>query len=127
MMNALKKARRTHRMAVEQLYEDTCTVYEYVSEKDTQTKLTAKKEVAVLEDEPCRLSFNSTTVTSESNGAPGQFISIKLFISPEAKIKPGSKIAVTHQGETVLYSNSGVPGKYETHQEIPMKLFERWA
>lgn len=27
--NAIEKARKAHRTAIEQLYEDTCTVYEY--------------------------------------------------------------------------------------------------
>ena len=123
---ALDKARKAHRNAVEQLYEDVCTVYEYRSVKDSVTKLTEKKEVPVLEREPCRLSFESIDTTSDGDAAKKR-ISVKLFLSPDVTIRAGSKIVVTHRGEIAAYSNSGVPAVYMTHQEIELKLFERWA
>lgn len=127
MLAAVKKAREIHRKAVEQLYEDVCTVYEYQSVKDEKTKLTEKKEIAVLQDLPCKISFENTAATTDKEGAAEQGISVKLFLSPDVDIKAGSKIAVTHNGETVSYSNSGVSARFFTHQEIELKLFERWA
>lgn len=123
---ALEKARTAHRNAIEQLYEDVCTVYEYRHVKDSVTKLTEMKEVQVLEDQPCKLSFESMDTTSDGVAA-GKSISVKLFLSPDVTIKAGSKIVVTHRGEMTAYSNSGVPGRFATHQEIKLELFERWA
>lgn len=125
--DTLAMARKAHRNAIEQLYNDLCTVYEYKSITDEVTKLTKQKEVAVFENEPCKLSFEGMDITSEDRNAAGKRISVRLFISPDITINAGSKIVVTHEGETVAYSNSGVPGRFATHQEIELKLFERWA
>lgn len=51
----------------------------------------------------------------------------KLFTVPEIQIKPGSKIIVTQNGVTTVYSSSGVPAVYPTHQEVILELFEGWA
>ncbi len=127
MIHAAKRARQAHRKAIEQLYEDTCTIYEYKSIKDETTKLTSKNEVAVLENQPCKLSFESLDTASNSGNAAEKKISVKLFISPDVTIKAGSKIVVTHMGEITAYCSSGEPGKFATHQEIELELFERWA
>jgi len=127
MLAAVKKAREVHQKAIEQLYEDTCTVYEYQSVKDEKTKLTEKREAAVLESLPCKISFESAAATADKEGAAEQEISVKLFLPPDVDIKAGSKIAVTHNKETVAYSNSGVSARFFTHQEVELKLFERWA
>lgn len=125
--NAIKKAMEAHRKAIEELYWDVCTVYEYKPVKDEVTKLTESKEVAVLEEQPCKISFESLDTTSDNGGAAEKRISAKLFISPDVVIHPGSKIVVTHNGETTAYSSSGVPGRFTSHQEIELELFERWA
>lgn len=124
MMNrAFERAKKT----LERLYKDSCTIYEQQSVRDPETKKTVRKEVAVLENQPCKISFETITTTSESDGAAEQAISVKLFISPDITVKPGSKVVVTHLGEDTAYSNSGVAGKFPTHQEIKLALFDRWA
>lgn len=127
MMNAIRRAREAHRRAIEALYEDTCTIIEYRAVTDEDSHLTKHGEAVVLEDQLCKLSFESMAATSEGDNAAEQSIGVKLFLAPEIAVKAGSKIVVTHNGETVAYSNSGVAGKYVTHQEIALKLFERWA
>lgn len=127
MTNAVKRARQAHRRAVEMLYEDTCTVYEYRPKRDEESKITSKKEVLVWEDVPCKLSFESLDITRLGENAAEKAVSVKLFLSPGVMVKEGSKIVVTHEGKTETYSNSGVPGRFPTHQEIELKLFERWA
>lgn len=88
--------------------------------------MTNFQEVTVLEDQPCKLSFETLT---SSNGDPVATVSqsVKLFISPDVVIKAGSKIIVTQHGRTTEYSNSGVPAVYPTHQEIMLTLFNGWA
>ena len=51
----------------------------------------------------------------------------KLFIAPEIKVKPGSKIVVEQNGVTTEYSASGVPAVYPSHVEIKLELFRGWA
>ena len=119
MVNAQRKA-------LERLWKDRCTVYHRVKVKDPISKLTDSKEMPLLQDQPCKLSFETLT---SSPGDPVGTVSqsVKLFISPDVVIKAGSKIIVTQHGRTTEYSNSGVPAVYPTHQEIMLTLFEGWA
>ena len=42
-------------------------------------------------------------------------------------IKGGSKIVVTQNGRTQIFSSSGEAAVYPTHQEIILELFKGWA
>lgn len=103
------------------------TVLEYREVFNPDTYLTDFKEVVVLEDQPCKLSFKTLDTTTTTGNVAVMTQGVKLFLSPDVSIKPGSKITVTQNGVTTEYSSSGVPAKYPTHQEIMLKLFERWA
>lgn len=122
----IQQARKAARKALESTYEGRATVIEHKEVTDPITHLTDMQEVTVLEDQPCKLSFETLTSTS---GNPVATISqgVKLFLSPDVSIAAGSKIVVTQNGRTTPYSNSGVPAIYLTHQEIMLKLFERWS
>lgn len=122
MVNSFKIARN----ALESLYTDTCAIYEYKEEKDKYTKRTASKEVVIVENEPCRLSYKSINKSSDEN-TPKITQVIKLFISNKIDIKAGSKIVVTKNNKTTEYKNSGEPAIYSNHQEIILELFERYA
>lgn len=87
----------------------------------------------VLEDIPCRLSYNKvyyfdkSSVTYESELLAKQENDIKLFVSPDVKIKPGSKIEVTQNGETTMFTDATIAKLYSNHQEIRLKLFDKWG
>lgn len=121
---SIEKARMAARKALERMYQGRATVIEYQKIKD-EWGMTNFQEVTVLEDQPCKLSFETLT---SSTGDPVATVSqsVKLFISPDVVIKAGSKIIVTQHGRTTEYSNSGVPAVYPTHQEIMLTLFEGW-
>ena len=114
------------RKALERLWKDRCTIYTQEKVKDPTTKLTDFEEKPLLQDQPCKLSFETLT---SSTGDPVAAVSqaVKLFLSPDVVIKAGSKIIVTQHGRTTEYSNSGVPAVYPTHQEIMLTLFNGWA
>lgn len=115
------------RKAIETLYVGKCTITEYQKVKN-ENKTTSLKEVVVLKDEPCRLSFGSTASASPtSNGASSISQTVKVFIAPEITVKPGSKLTITQNGITAIYKNSGEPSFYSTHQEINLELFKGWA
>ena len=101
------------RMAIEAMYEDTCTVVEH--RKTKEKGVVTYTDTVVLENQPCKLSFE-TIAQAE-----------KLFVAPEVEIKSGSKIIVTHCGNSTEYTRSGVPGMHPTHQEIMLDLFKEWA
>ena len=115
------------RKAIESLYSGICTITEYQKVKK-ENKSTGFAEVIVLENAPCRLSFKTVTNTSPSeNGASSIIQTTKVFLAPEIKVKPGSKLTITQNGVTTEYENSGKPAFYSTHQEIVLELFKGWS
>lgn len=127
MQDVIKKARERHRNAIEQLYEDTCTVIEFQSVKDPITKVTKKQEVIVLTDQLCKLSFSTAKTTDVGDNVATVSQEVKLFISPNISIKAGSKIIVTHDNIEHVYKSSSEPSTFFTHQEIALELFKGWA
>jgi hypothetical protein len=128
MVGSINRAVEAARRAIESLYEDEVTVTEYQDVTDEETKMTRKQPVTVLENEPCRLSFKQLAGTSQEGDAAVLSQVTKLFLAPEITIKAGCRLTVTRKnGWTMEYASSGIPAMYETHQEIILKLFERWA
>ena len=124
----LEQAQAAARAALEKHhYKDVCSVVQYQDTKDPKTKLTRKQEVTVLENQPCKLSFETVKGAEGTDTATALTQSIKLLIAPEVDVAPGSKIVITHEGRTGEYSQSGIPAVYPTHQEIMLTAFERWA
>lgn len=109
------------------LWTGRATIYEYQDYIDPFTKQTTQKEVAVVTDEPCRMSYNYEQSTNMSNGAAVVSQSIRLFIRPNLVIKPGSVIEITQHGVTQKYKGSGSPAVYCNHQEITLELYSNEA
>ena len=106
------------------LWVGRCTIYEFQDITDPETFQTTQKEVPVLENEPCRLSYNREQSTNIANGAAVVSQSITLFIRPDLVIKPGSVIEITQNGVTEKFKGSGKPAVYTNHQEIVLELYE---
>lgn len=114
------------RKAIESTYIGKCTIVEH-QKIIRENKSTGFIDNEVLTDQPCKLSFKSITSNSQSETAAYMTQTTKLFIAPEIKIIPGSKITVTQNGMTKEYKNSGEPAMYSTHQEIILELFDGWS
>ncbi len=108
-------------------YDGLATVAEWRKTKNATTKLTEHGEVTVYSDQPCHLSIEGKAADDQSASAASITQTTKLFISPDLTIKPGSKITVTQAGVTTVYTHSGKSAVYDTHQEIVLDLFEKWA
>lgn len=124
----LQKAKMVARKYFEQLYDCTCDVIEN-KEMLQSNKSTFFEEVKVIKNQPCKISYEKISTISLVNDNSAEVpLSIKLFISPDIKIKSGSKIIVTAKdGSNVSYKSSGSSAKYDTHQEIMLELFDRWS
>lgn len=120
----VKKARK----AVESLYEGTCNVIEHQKVKQ-KNGATTFEDITVLKNQPCRLSFKAiNSINQNENNLSSEITQVTiLFINPDIKIKPGSKIVVTQNDVTKEYKQSGEPAIYATHQEIILELFKRWS
>ena len=121
MVNGLNKS------AIEQLYNGVCTITEHQQYFDGVTKQTKFREVDIIKDEPCHLSFSSTNPTNSATGAFGLMQSVKLFIDPLLVIPAGCKITVTQNNRTTAYKQSGEPAIYPSHQELSLELFRKWV
>ena len=124
---SIEKARIAARKALERMYQGRATVIEYQKVKD-EWGMTNFQEVTVLEDQPCKLSFETLT---SSTGDPVAAVSqtVKLFLSPDVEIPAGCKIVVTRFNDLerqFTYSKSGEAGVFTNHQEIMLTLFEKW-
>ncbi|HBF5511147.1 TPA: hypothetical protein KOQ97_003717, partial [Clostridioides difficile] len=97
------------RKAIEMLYRDKCTIVEYQPIKDPITKRTNNKEIVVLENQSCKLSYKN--IVSATDGKVAKLEqTIKLFISPDIEIKAGSKLIINDKeyvrsGESAIYPN----------------------
>ena len=122
MVNAQRKA-------LERLWKDRCTVYHRVKVTDPKTKLTDFDEKPLLQDQPCKLSFETLNSTDGDHVATVAQ-SVKLFISPDVEIPAGCKIVGTRFNDlerTFTYSRSGEPGIFTNHQEIMLEPFKGYA
>ena len=127
MVKAMEAARKAARRAQEATYEGLCTIYECRDVTDEKTKLSSEEEVAVIEDQPCKLSFEKLNSVVQTETAAVQAQGVKLFLAPEIVVSSNSKIVVTQNGVTDEYSASGIPAIYSTHQEITLESFRGWA
>lgn len=114
---------------VEILWKDTCNVYTKGKTIDPIDHSTKFGDVVLYENKKCRISRNTKDVTLSDGSVMAKGQGIMLYISDELTIPSGSKISVTHMGHTIDYTRSGEPFYYEVtkHQEIPLKLFEKYA
>lgn len=113
------------RKIIESTYCDTCTVVE--TQKEKIKGVVNTQEAITLEDQPCKLSFESIRAADKTEAATEIAQETKLFVCPEIEIKSGSKIIVTHGGKTYVYARSGIPAVYETHQEILLEAYKERA
>lgn len=127
MVTAMAAAHKAAKKAIESTYSGVVTVTEHKKVKDPVTKLTEESDAIVLENQPCKLSFENVKAAVQSDSVASVTQVTKLFLPPDVRIKAGSKITVTQAGVTTNYACSGVPAVYPTHQEIVLDLFESWA
>lgn len=110
------------RKAFEKMYDSRCTVVIH-EEYEKPNGATGFRDVTVLEDEPCKLQYTGVSDAVQGDAVATVSQEIRLFLTPDAEILAGSKITVN----MVNYTHSGVVAKYDTHQEIVLKLWEKWS
>ena len=101
---------------LQRLFTDRCCVYGYESYRRADGS-TGSREVLLLENIPCRLSFDNIKRVYETNTVSHLTQTVRLFTPPETVIPEGSAV-VLQRGQTELrYKSSGIPAVYETHRE----------
>lgn len=111
------------------MWKDRCSIFIREEVTDPVTHLTDSEEKPLLQDQPCKLSFETLTSTNGDEVATAQQV-VKLFLSPDVKVPAGCKIVVTRPNDmeqTFTYARSGEPGVFSNHQEIMLEPFRGWA
>lgn len=107
------------------MYTDTCSIYN--QQKIKVNNKTKFESVLVVENEPCRLSYDSPKIAVQTESSANISNNVKLFISPQIDVAEGSRIEVVREGKTYQFKCSGMPSMYPTHQEIKLELSEVYA
>ena len=117
------------RKAIESRYESTCSVYVYGDVFDETTKQTKRERKLLIENQPCRLSYQTqafaSLVSSQSDGVPSAYQSTKIFMAPELDIPENSEIEVNWQGRLLKFKRSSVPVIHTNHQEIMVEVLDQ--
>lgn len=107
------------------MYTDVCSIYN--QQKIKVNNKTKFESVLVVENEPCRLSYDSPKIAVQTESSANISNNVKLFISPQIDVAEGSRIEVVREGKTYQFKCSGMPSMYPTHQEIKLELSEVYA
>ena len=92
---------------------------------------TARDKIEATYDCTCdvvnKLSFK--TIAANSQGQNTSLVTqiVKLFISPDVKIEPGSKVVIKKGANITEYKHSGEAAVYPTHQEIMLMTAKEYA
>ena len=127
------------RLACEALFDSECCVIirTKYSAADGSTRF---KEEVLYERISCRISYETIASSKRSsrterlaftrkNNTLSAEISatVKLFVSPDLDIPPGSKVVVFKEGKELCFISSGIAAIYPGHREIIMTAQEEYA
>lgn len=109
------------RAAIEREYCGVCDIRS-VTKAVNSDGITECTEQLVIENQPCRLSFERIQSAESTETAANICQSAKLFIAPEIAVPNGSLVTVRQNGITGVYKHSGMAAVYPTHQEIMLEF-----
>lgn len=117
------------RKAIESRYDNVCSVFVYQDVFDKDTKQTKRERVMLLENIPCRLSYQTqafaSLVSTQTEGVPESYQSVKMFIAPELDIPENSEIEVQRYGRLLKFKRSSVPVIHSNHQEVMVEVLDQ--
>ena len=111
---------KSAREAIHSMWDGLCTAFENKNSKDKYGIVSSEK-VEFCRDVPCRLSFKTISQAEQTEWGANVSQVVKLFISPEVYIPPGSTIEVTQNNVTRRYKHSGISAVHTNHQEIVLE------
>ena len=126
-------------LACEALFDCGCRVIVRKKYKAADGSTQFNEEV-LYENIPCRISYESLDPSKRSsrldrmnfsrkNDTLSSEISatVKLFVSADNDIPPGSRIVVFKEGKELCFVSSGIAAIYPGHKEIMMVSQEEYA
>ena len=117
------------RKAIESRYDNVCSIYVYQDVFDEDTKQTKRERVVLLENIPCRLSYQTqafaSLVSTQTDGVPETYQGVKMFIAPEYDIPENSEVEVQRYGRLLKFKRSSVPVIHHNHQEVMVEVLDQ--
>ena len=114
------------RKAIESRYNATCSIYVYENVFDEKTKQTSQQRKVLVENQPCRLSYQTqafaSLVSEQKDGVPSNYQGTKIFISPDLDVPENSEIDVIWFGRELKFKRTSVPVIHTNHQEIMVEV-----
>lgn len=117
---------KTARSKIEATYDCNCDIVNHKEIKKTNGA-NAFEEFVVCKDVPCKLSFQTIATNNQGQNTSSVTQIVKLFINPDVKIEPGSKIIIKKGTNITEYKHSGEAAVYPTHQEIMLMIAKEYA
>lgn len=127
--------------ALSRLWSDRCTIWGKENYINSQTGRMEQREIVLIQNAPCRVSYGSLQPVSNTRGSASQRIKtslqslgassvkgqVKLFLAADTPVPPGSRVMITRNGRMEMYHLSGAPAVYSSHMEVPLVLEQNWA
>lgn len=117
------------RKAIESRYDNLCSIYVYQDVFDEDTKQIKRERVILLENIPCRLSYQTqafaSLVSTQTDGVPETYQGVKMFIAPEYDIPENSEVEVQRYGRLLKFKRSSVPVIHHNHQEVMVEVLDQ--
>lgn len=119
----------SYEKAIKSLWVGVCNIYVQQKTTNSDNKRTEFVETLAVANEPCRLSFATSSPAALANVGVADEAEqeVLLFVDKHIVIPLGSKIVVTQNGVTTEYAQSGLSAIYTYHQQVRLKNFEGWA
>lgn len=110
------------KQALKLLWKDRCKITVKDQEVfDPESKTTSYEDAVLVENEPCKLSFQTLQTASEDVVKAKIVQKAKLFITNEITIPSGSIVEVSRGGRIFVFSSSSFPGIFSSHQEVMLE------
>lgn len=104
------------------LFEDRVTAICLETYEDGKTKVTRRRKVTIVEDEPCRLSFNTSSRSDDFIGHSEAERKDILTTGPHVDIPKGSDVIVTRcDGSVYHYKFSDIPSIHLSHRRYVLE------
>ena len=108
---------------IEFMYIDRCSVISYENYEDING-ITRYGEILKYENLPCHLTYSNISQANSNGKYTITSQVVKLYLSPDVEIKPGSIIEILGNNKHLKYKCSGKPILTLSHQEIILEIEE---
>lgn len=111
---------------MKKLWNAECSVSVLIPKINEITGRCEYEEELIYEDIVCNLINKSTSNLGEESPTTTKATAV-LLTEKDINIPIGSKISVKIDGEITDYAYAGFMKNYDSHREIPVAIFHKWA